>query len=127
MASAEKGLLSKTSDAERLPPGSPCTQCGKCCTNDRYMLNLTAEGEDVLRWRREGRVDILRFVEVIGPPESPYADLWIDQDSGDERSRCPFVQQIEGTKKFTCTIYETRPQICRQYEPWSPLTICEVV
>lgn len=51
-----------------LPPGSPCTNCGKCCTNPDFMANLTATREDVLRWRREYRYDILRFCDVTELP-----------------------------------------------------------
>ena len=47
--------------SEKLPPGSPCTNCGKCCTNPDFMRSLDATGDDVKRWRREGRQDILRF------------------------------------------------------------------
>jgi uncharacterized protein len=120
---------------ERLPPGSPCTQCGRCCTNESYMRTLYATSEDVKRWRREKRYDILRFVYVLGdiddPTDDPPADLWIDSEAranqNPERSRCPFVRKIRNTNRYTCTIYETRPQVCRDYEPWNGNDVCEVV
>jgi Fe-S-cluster containining protein len=79
-------------------------------------------------------VYILRFVEVFGPgglllPVQPaYADLWIDE-RGVERQRCPFVRKVKGQPRYLCTIYETRPQVCRDYEPWSGRKndVCEVV
>jgi len=117
---------------KRLPPGSPCTNCGKCCTNESYMLTLSATQEDVERWQAEGREDILRFVSVLGPfgyllPGPAYADLWIDERTGNERSRCPFVRKVRGQPRYLCTIYETRPQVCRDYQPWAPGNLCEVV
>jgi len=115
------------SEKPKLPPGSPCTNCGKCCTNASYMGNLQATGEDVKRWRHEGRHDILRFAEVLGRPDDPWADLWADQVTGAERFRCPFVRKVRGQNRYLCTIYETRPQVCRDYTPWEPNTICEVV
>ena len=102
----------------RLPPGSPCTNCGKCCTNPNFMGSLSATAEDVRRWRRERRYDILRFEDG--------GDLWIDE-KGEERLRCPFVRKVRNQPRYLCTIYETRPQVCRDYEPWAPNSICEVV
>jgi Fe-S-cluster containining protein len=116
---------------ERLPPGSPCTNCGKCCTNANYMGTLSATKEDVDRWQREGRHDILRFVFVLGLSGRngmPYADLWVDRDHDDrERLRCPFVRKVKGQNRYLCKIYETRPQVCKDYVPWSEDAICEVV
>ena len=111
---------------DRFPPGSPCTNCGRCCTNPNYMGTLMATGADVQRWRRGRRADILRFAYVLGPRNDPYADLWIDEE-GRERERCPFVQKVRGSPRYLCTIYDTRPQVCRDYEPWAPGSICEVV
>lgn len=41
----------------KLPPGSPYTNCGKCCTNPAYMGSMSATIEDIKRWKREGRDD----------------------------------------------------------------------
>jgi Fe-S-cluster containining protein len=126
--------MSNDVEKPRLPPGSPCTNCGKCCTNPSFMENLTATEKDVRRWRREGRDDILKFVDVLGRagkllPGGDYADLWVDPETGDERSRCPFVRKVRGQPRYLCTIYETRPQVCRDYEPWSGKDndVCEIV
>jgi Fe-S-cluster containining protein len=110
------------------PPGSPCNQCGKCCTNPNYMGTLFADGADVIRWRKEGRDDILRYAYVPGDEPDASADLWIDSwNGGKELYRCPFVRKNPNSPKHRCTIYETRPQVCRDYEPWTPHSICEVL
>jgi Fe-S-cluster containining protein len=92
------------------------------------MGSLSATSEDVERWMEEGRVDILRFVSILGHNNAglPFADLWIDE-RGVERSRCPFVRKVRGANRYLCSIYETRPQVCRDYVPWAPGTICEDV
>ena len=95
---------------DKLLPGSPCTNCGKCCTNPSYMGTLQATGDDVKRWRREGRTDILRFAEIMGTRDDPWADLWID-DNGNERLRCPFVRKVRNQNRYLCTIYETRHKL----------------
>jgi Fe-S-cluster containining protein len=113
------------------PATKPCSRCGKCCTNPSFQGNLMATGEDVLRWQREGRQDILRFAAVLpGPPDNPVADLWVDTEKRDkERERCPFVRKDRGQHTYRCTIYDTRPQVCRDYVPFSGLwnDICEEV
>jgi Fe-S-cluster containining protein len=93
------------------------------------MGTLQATGDDVKRWRREKRRDILRFAYLLGPPADPVADLWIDQERGTERERCPFVRKVPGQHRYMCRIYDTRPQVCRDYVPWSgePNDVCEVV
>jgi Fe-S-cluster containining protein len=82
------------------------------------MGSLSATDEDVARWKREGRDDILRFVWMN--------DLWVEAD-GKEWERCPFVRKIAGTKRYNCRIYDTRPQVCRDYPPWGPDTVCEEI
>ncbi len=93
----------------------PCTQCGKCCLYDRYMNTLQIDGEDVKRWRRQRRYDILAHIEVMGVSKAdPWADAWFTK-AGHEVRRCPFVRKLRGTDRYTCTIYDTRPQVCREY------------
>ena len=58
------------------------------------MGTLSASGADVLRWREEGREDILAWVVPLG--------------EGDDR-------KVRGQEKYNCTIYETRPETCRRY------------
>lgn len=100
----------------------PCTQCGRCCTNPQFMGGMTATEGDVRLWKREGRDDILAWVEPVGSPSirkmlgwSGAADLWINPRTGDDAARCPFVRKLRNQNKYTCTIYATRPEVCRQF------------
>jgi hypothetical protein len=90
------------------------------------MGSLTASGEDVIRWQREGRTDILAFASVMGPPGDPFADLW----DGSEWQRAVSLSiwaQGANQNRYLCRIYETRPQIYRDYIPWAFGTLCEIV
>lgn len=69
------------------------------------MGAMQASPCDIARWKREGRYDILQWMSC--------GDLWINPVTGSEASRCPFVK--ERGSKFECTIYETRPKVCREY------------
>jgi Fe-S-cluster containining protein len=85
------------------------------------MQTLSADWGDIERWRKEKRHDILRFAVII--VEGYDADLWVDEN-GVERARCPFVRKNPNSPKHRCTIYETRPGVCRRYEPWASDAVC---
>ena len=84
-----------------------CTQCGRCCTNESFMMRLGASDADVARWNREGRRDILAWVSR--------GDVWIDPVSGETAATCPFVRKVPGSDRLACGIYDTRPETCREY------------
>jgi Fe-S-cluster containining protein len=90
---------------------SLCTRCGKCCLNDGYMSTLSFDRTDVARWRKQGRTDILQYVWSIFPGVH---DAWIKPD-GSDCTRCPFVRKDAGAATYKCRIYDTRPQVCRDY------------
>lgn len=87
-----------------------CKQCGHCCINlsDAYC-NCVLD-EDVIRWESEGRYDILRFVDQ----SSFFNDIWIDQETGEELDRCPWLKRLPN-KKYICRIHHTKPTHCRDY------------
>jgi Fe-S-cluster containining protein len=75
------------------------------------MGNLTVDAADVRRWHKERRADILHYVAPVG---AGY-DVWIEPDTGRERTRCPFVRKDRGASTYKCRIHHTRPQVCRDY------------
>lgn len=91
--------------------GAACTGCGKCCTNASYMGSMAATREDMERWRKEGRDDILQYAAEL--PHLGSADLWIHPVSGLELTRCPFVRK--SGSRYICKIHDTRPEVCRGY------------
>jgi Fe-S-cluster containining protein len=64
------------------------------------MEHFSASDTDIARWTAEGREDILA---KVGKPSG-----WI------EPGPCPFAAPIAGNR-YTCTIYATRPLVCRDY------------
>lgn len=100
-----------------------CTQCGRCCTNASFMGSMGATKSDVKRWRKEARSDILQYAYVYDYKDGsigdrfdfPFADLWINPRSGHEMKRCPFVRKVRNQPRYTCLIYDTRPEACREY------------
>jgi len=89
-----------------------CLQCGKCCFVD---MTAYAEPEDYDRWRTENRQDILDLIEHRHLHWS--GDRMISADTGLAPRECPFLHNAG--KKWRCSIYETRPMVCRNYQPGS--------
>ncbi len=89
-----------------------CLCCGKCCFVD---LTAYAHQEDFARWRAQDRLDIM---EIIAHRHLIWAgDRMISADTGDYPRECPFL--YNKGDKWLCSIYETRPLVCREYQPGS--------
>jgi Fe-S-cluster containining protein len=86
-----------------------CKRCGRCCREAHGSLNATPE--DITRWRNQHREDILSHAYVFSTGD---ADLWFDPISGEELGQCPFLKKV-GQKKYECTIWQTRPEQCRDW------------
>ncbi|PKL60195.1 MAG: hypothetical protein CVV33_03900, partial [Methanomicrobiales archaeon HGW-Methanomicrobiales-4] len=106
-----------------------CLRCGKCC---RYGPSINASHEDLIRWIRDERPDILHFFEAYCS-DGTYVNctelintnaiscvLWTDMinpKTGDYYTDCPFLRSSEGDTWF-CAIHLTRPAICVRFRPW---------
>ncbi len=86
-----------------------CNQCGKCCKNysDEGLSATTSE----LDYWETFRPDIFNYVND--------GKIWTDPSSGQQLTRCPWLRQMPGQKKYTCDIYHDRPEDCKHY----PVTI----
>jgi Fe-S-cluster containining protein len=82
-----------------------CNQCGKCCIN--YSNGgLSASASEIDFWE-DTRPDIFRYVNN--------GNIWMDPDTGEPLTRCPWLKKIPGQHKYTCEIYYHRPDDCRFY------------
>ncbi|HHO76589.1 MAG TPA: YkgJ family cysteine cluster protein [Deltaproteobacteria bacterium] len=89
-----------------------CTRCGKCCLADMIAY---VTSEDLERWKKQDRQDILHIIE--NEQAVWLGDHFISARTGRLIYGCPFLE-VEG-EIFTCSIYETRPKVCADYEPGS--------
>lgn len=81
-----------------------CLQCGKCC------MSMTFYGGKV----DDEALDEIRWLELHGLKID-----YVEEPNGTEYyftipKRCDALQELDG--KFVCRIYETRPQMCRDYD-----------
>ncbi len=89
----------------RIVTMKPCNQCGKCCINySDGGLSATA--------------DEIEFWEVFRPHIYEYVSdgkIWMDPDTGEQISRCPWLEKLPEQEKYTCSIYHDRPDDCKHY------------
>lgn len=84
-----------------------CIQCGHCCLNLNDSYCTSAHEEDILRWKEEGRLDILEYVMA--------GDLWVSPRTGRDVDRCPWLRKLPKKNKYICKIHDTKPKHCREY------------
>lgn len=84
-----------------------CIQCGHCCLDLSGAFSTSADEEDIARWKKEKRWDILEY--VVG------TDLWISPITGEDVTRCPWLRKLPKKNKYICRIHETKPKHCRDY------------
>ncbi len=78
-----------------------CMACAACCFDNRVLL----EPADLERWRQANRPDLLKKTRPFH-----------------KRCRLPLLDHTRACvhlEKFSCTIYELRPNMCREFVPGS--------
>mgnify|MGYP001948639844 CR=1 FL=1 len=75
---------------------------------------MSASRSDIESWELF-RPDIAEYVRGD--------DIWFDPKSGEQLKHCPWLQQDSATLKYSCDIYEDRPEDCRHY----PVSIDDMI
>lgn len=82
-----------------------CNQCGKCCI--KYGNGgLSATKQDIEDWELY-HPEVFSFVSE--------GQIWMDPETETKLDYCPWLSQSPDGKKYTCDIYDIRPEDCRQY------------
>ena len=84
-----------------------CRQCGKCC------LAMTFYGGEV----NGEELDQIRWMELHGLKVEYYRKRGITYYYYTMATPCSQLRHEGGL--YSCGIYESRPQICRDYEGWA--------
>lgn len=103
-----------------------CKQCGACCIKlDGYETTCTTR--DVRRWERQGRYDILAWVETWAASQKRLVhDIWINPRTGNPVTRCPWLRKVARTNRYRCLIHDTKPERCRNWCPDSTAHAAEI-
>ena len=93
-----------------------CRGCGHCCLNLPDAYNGCVSEADVQRWRRNGRLDILKRLDAVdlGPGNRLYL-AWLDPETGEDVDRCPWLLERIDRHGFLCGIDDIKPDHCRDY------------
>jgi len=83
-----------------------CNSCGKCCIKYGGDGGLSASKVDLEMWELF-RPDIFSYVKG--------GELWFDPESGRQLAACPWLKHESDNNKYSCAIYDDRPEDCRHY------------
>jgi hypothetical protein len=64
-------------------------------------------------WEREGRYDILEWVDTIQLGNHCVHDIWISPVTHDDVKRCPWLRKLPNQDKYVCRIHDVKPEHCR--------------
>lgn len=97
-------------EPEKKAAVTECLRCGRCCQDpfSRYVSE-----EDVLRWKREKRFDILSVVSE----EERALERATGMSALKMFKPCRFNNPAGEVGRVACAIHRTRPLICRRFEP----------
>lgn len=100
-----------------MPPRDfECKRCGRCCDGEHGPTASQATEEDMAMWIKNGRHDIIAWVDTIELGGVACArDIWIDPDTGDDAERCPWLRETARPGQYECTIYDLKPEVCRGF------------
>lgn len=87
-----------------------CTTCGACCTSETYGTGpfVTLYGADAER-----------FTPDELAPDTQGCDFLATVETAPGETRCMFLEGQLG-KACTCTAYDRRPQVCRDFTAGTP-------
>ena len=107
----EKGIWVKT-EMEKFR----CTRCGHCCLKLHDAYCTSVDMEEVRRWRKEKRWDILERVDIMKVGgEELFADIWFSPTTGEDTTRCPWLRKLPNKNIYKCRIHEAKPSHCRNF------------
>jgi Fe-S-cluster containining protein len=85
-----------------------CLQCGKCCMSMTFSGGVVDDdARDEIHWMELHGLKI-DYVEILGR-KGPVREYYFTIPK-----RCDALRETDGV--FTCGVYETRPQMCRDYD-----------
>lgn len=91
-------------------------QCGVCSLNQSNMPSIYVDEEDVQRWKKAEREDILAWVDSIKVRGGEYVHtIWVDPATKIDVEQCPWMKRLPDKNRWICQIYDLKPSRCREY------------
>jgi uncharacterized protein len=94
-----------------------CDWCGKCCRSFGEFIKIERKLTDRDYYCRYGITNDLVLVHVQPEYADAVSGTWSEQKPGSENAekKCTFLQKNPAGNGFVCTIYPTRPPVCREF------------
>lgn len=95
-----------------------CKGCGKCCFSFGQFIRIERQLNDRDYYCRYGVTGEVFQVHILPEYARDFADEFEglgSPDSTTPQNNCVFVHKNKDGKGFSCTIYPSRPQICREF------------
>lgn len=92
--------------ADHLLRKHTCRRSGDCCII--HWGSFEATHDDIVRWRRQGREDILGYLSIDSSDPCSLRGLFTTES-------CPFLKKEEQSELCSCAIHDTKPFYCKIY------------
>jgi hypothetical protein len=94
-----------------------CDWCGKCCRSFGEFIRIERQLTERDYYCRYGITNDLFFVHVQPEYAEDISGSFLDQKQGSRspEKKCPFLRKNPAGNGFVCTIYPTRPPVCREF------------
>ncbi len=95
-----------------------CDRCGKCCRSYGEFITIERQINSRDYYSTFGITRELFFVHVQPEHADAIAKAYEDGETGDDKNRkkCIFLLKDGQGDGFTCAVYPSRPQICREFQ-----------
>ena len=95
-----------------------CNRCEKCCVSLGPLITIERQLDDKDYYCR-CKIDNSLFLAHVDPAFSEEIAYEYSADNcvppGAGKNPCRFLRRDQGSKETTCTIYTSRPKICRDF------------
>ncbi|OPX61737.1 MULTISPECIES: YkgJ family cysteine cluster protein [unclassified Methanoregula] len=93
-----------------------CDWCGKCCRSFGEFIRIERQLTERDYYCRYGITNDLVLVHVQPEYAGEISDTFLNtQETGNQEKKCLFLIKNPEGNGFVCTVYPTRPPVCREF------------
>ena len=97
-----------------------CQQCGECCSVIGQVFSIIRQLDEFRFLLRNEYTGDTREVEVAPPLRRLFSESLIPKEW---ENPCPFLRMDHPLGLSFCTVHQTRPDVCREYQCWRVLVL----
>jgi len=97
-----------------------CQQCGECCSVMGQVFAIIRQIDEFRFLIRNEYTGDTQEVEVAPPLRRLFAESLVPAEW---ENPCPFLRLDRTLGLSFCTVHQTRPDVCREYQCWRVLVL----